>query len=70
MCALLPQRYVKRNPFKSDAQKKLFCFRNLNIAFRIHDINIFNGTASNVIGLKLAGLSVEPFLWISVVAAK
>ena len=41
----------------------------MNIEFRKHDVNIFKGTDSNVIGLKFAGSSVEPFLWISIVAA-
>ena len=40
----------------------------LNIEFRIHDVNIFKGTDSDVIGLKFAGSSVEPFLWTSIVA--
>ena len=47
---------------------KSILFQGLNITFRIHDVNIFNGTDSNVIGLKFAGSSVELFLWIGIVA--
>ena len=35
----------------------------------IHDVRIFNGILSNVIGLKLAGSEVLPFLWINIVHA-
>ena len=41
----------------------------MNIEFRKHDVDIFKGTDSNVFGLKFAGSSVGPFLWISIVAA-
>ena len=36
---------------------------------RRHEVNIFTGTDSSLIGLKLAGSSVLPFLWNKVVHA-
>ena len=36
---------------------------------RRHEVNIFKGTNSSVIGLKLAGSSVLPFLWTKIVQA-
>ena len=39
---------------------KLFSVRTLKMEFRRQDMNIFNGTASRVIGKKFDGLSVDP----------
>ena len=36
-------------------------FRKLYILFRKHDVNIFNGIDSDVIGLKFAGSDLPPF---------
>ena len=44
---------------------KLLAFRKENIELRRHEVNTFNGTVSRVIGRKLDGSFVSPFLWIS-----
>ena len=36
---------------------------------RRHEVNIFNGTESSLIGLDFAGSSVLPFLWTKIVHA-
>ena len=68
VCSIVPEMFEVK-PFWIWCSIKLFCLRKLNIEFRKHEVNIFKGTDSNVIGLKFAVSSVEPFLWISIVAA-
>ena len=68
MCSIVPEIFELK-PFWICFLLKLFCFRKFNIEFHKHDLNIFKGTDSNITGLKFAGSSVEPFLWISIVAA-
>ena len=43
--------------------------KNEYIALRRQEVNTFNGVVSSVMGRKLDGISVSPFLWISTVQA-
>ena len=68
VCSIVPEIFEVK-PVWICFSIKLFSFRKWNNEFRKHDVNIFKGTDSNVIGLTFAGSSIEPFLWISIVAA-
>ena len=48
---------------------KLLRVRNEYIALRRQEVNTFNGMVSSVMGRKLDGVLVSPFLWISIVQA-
>ena len=48
---------------------KLLTVRNEYIALRRQEVNTFNGMVSSVMGRKLDGVLVSPFLWISIVQA-
>ena len=49
-------------PFWTELSTYSFFSRNLYILLRIAHVNIFKGTDSKLIGLKLPGSSVESFL--------
>ena len=68
MCSRVPDR-LGVNPFCMLCSIKLLDVRNEYIAFRRQDVNTFKGTDSRVIGRKLEGSLVLPFLWISMVHA-
>ena len=51
-------------PFWTELSTYSFFSRNSWIVLRIADVNIFKGTDSKVIGLKLPGSTVASFLWI------
>ena len=48
---------------------KQFETRKEYIELRRHDVNIFKGMVSRVIGRKLEGLSASSFLWMRIVQA-
>ena len=47
----------------------LFFERKEKIESPKHEVNIFNGTVSKVVGLKFEGSSLLPFLWTRIVQA-
>ena len=56
-------------PFWILCSTKPLAFKNANIESRKHDVKIFRWTPPRVIGLKLDGSGVSPFLWTRTVHA-
>ena len=68
VCSRVPDRLGVK-PFCMLCSMKLLDERKEYIAFRRQDVNTFKGMDSSVIGRKLEGSLVLPFLWIKMVHA-
>ncbi len=68
VCCRVPDRFGV-NPFCILCSMNLLADRKEYIALRKQEVNTFNGMVSSVMGLKLEGILVSSFLWISIVQA-
>ena len=61
VCSKVPEIFEVK-PFCISCSMRPLTLRKLNRLSRRHDVKIFKGTGSRVIGLKFAGSSLLPFL--------
>ena len=69
MCSRVPNT-LGVNPFWILCSIKLLVVKNEYITLRRQEVNTFNGIVSSVMGRKLDGILVSPFLWIIIIIIK